>query len=245
TSDQSEQIKRLQNEVATLQAQLVELRSRLSGRSMMFTGENGRNCPIKKRLMRGMNDQEVGNLQEILATDPEIYPEGRKTGYFGQLTQNALLKLQRKAGLAETGVVDEATTAKINELLAKTGGCSGRIPFGLLKKLNPDSISRPKTDTPVVISGVNVSSVGATSAMIAWQTDGLSTGKVHFSLTTPVLGGAEGGGVGFDYVPATTHSLTLNNLRPGTTYYYYVAAYGANSNSLSKTAEASFVTIGQ
>lgn len=61
------------------------------------------------RLMRGAKGPEVKDLQEILKSDPSVYPEGLVTGYYGPLTQKAVRKLQQRFGLSQTGVVDEAT----------------------------------------------------------------------------------------------------------------------------------------
>lgn len=55
----------------------------------------------------GEESDEVKQLQSLLAQDKNIYPEGLITGYFGQLTQRAIKRLQKQYGLPETGVVDE------------------------------------------------------------------------------------------------------------------------------------------
>jgi len=57
----------------------------------------------------GSRSEEVKFIQEILKTDPNIYPEGYVTGYYGPLTTEAIKKLQKKCGLPETGVLDENT----------------------------------------------------------------------------------------------------------------------------------------
>jgi peptidoglycan hydrolase-like protein with peptidoglycan-binding domain len=58
---------------------------------------------------RGQKGDEIKNLQEILREDPNIYPEGQVTGYFGSLTEKAIKKIQARCGLPETGQLDEAT----------------------------------------------------------------------------------------------------------------------------------------
>lgn len=60
-------------------------------------------------LRQGARGPEVEDLQNILKTDPSIYPEGLVTGYYGPLTKKAIQKLQRKFNLPQTGEVDEKT----------------------------------------------------------------------------------------------------------------------------------------
>jgi peptidoglycan hydrolase-like protein with peptidoglycan-binding domain/chitodextrinase len=55
---------------------------------------------------QGRQGPEVVYLQQLLATNPELYPEGRVTGYFGPLTEAALKRFQRKYEIPQTGVVD-------------------------------------------------------------------------------------------------------------------------------------------
>lgn len=87
---------------------------------------------IYKELKRGMSGEDVKLLQEMLATDPDIYPEGFTTGYFGPLTEKAVKKFQALAGIEEDGVVGSKTLSKINELLEEGAGSSGKVPPGLL-----------------------------------------------------------------------------------------------------------------
>ena len=87
---------------------------------------------ILKQLKPGMTSEEVKQLQELLSTDPEIYPEGFVTGYFGRLTEKAVKRFQKKICLEEVGAVGPKTLSKINELLTEGAGNSGKIPKGLL-----------------------------------------------------------------------------------------------------------------
>ncbi|MCR4275208.1 MAG: carboxypeptidase regulatory-like domain-containing protein [Candidatus Wolfebacteria bacterium] len=88
---------------------------------------------IKKltlRLMQGITDNEVKSLQEFLAKDSDVYPEGIISGYFGTATRRAVQRFQEKYGIAKSGNlgygdVGPATRAKINQLLA---GSSANVP---------------------------------------------------------------------------------------------------------------------
>ena len=87
---------------------------------------------LTKRLWRGMRGKDVSLLQEFLATDLDVYPEGLVTGYFGPLTQRAVKRFQKKMGVEEVGLVGPKTLSKINELLTEGAGSSGKVPPGLL-----------------------------------------------------------------------------------------------------------------
>ena len=69
-----------------------------------------------KTLRLGMTDAEVFNLQKVLSLDPNIYPEGKITGYFGKATEAAVKRFQQKYGIRVTGEVGPQTRAKLNEL---------------------------------------------------------------------------------------------------------------------------------
>ena len=80
---------------------------------------------FKSNLRFGSRGSEVKELQKCLAKDPEIYPEGEVTGYFGNLTKKAVIKFQEKyrAEILEpfdlekgTGEVKKLTRNKLNEI---------------------------------------------------------------------------------------------------------------------------------
>ncbi|MEK7473486.1 MAG: serine hydrolase [Patescibacteria group bacterium] len=77
--------------------------------------------PITQTLVYGSVGTDVRRLQEILARDSEVYPEGLVTGRFLPLTLAAVKRFQVKHGVAKPGVlgygvVGPATRAKIAEL---------------------------------------------------------------------------------------------------------------------------------
>jgi ABC-type transport system substrate-binding protein len=80
---------------------------------------------FKSNLSTGSQGSEVTELQKCLAKDPEVYPEGDVTGYFGSKTKEAVTKFQEKYkedvldpyGLTQgTGTVRQSTRAKLNEI---------------------------------------------------------------------------------------------------------------------------------
>lgn len=74
---------------------------------------------IMSQLRQGMRGKQVELLQTVLAADPEIYPEGFITGFFGNLTANAVKRFQKKHGLQQVGSVGPKTKVKLNEFLVK------------------------------------------------------------------------------------------------------------------------------
>lgn len=81
---------------------------------------------FRTTLYYGQANSEVKRLQSFLAKDKTIYPEGLVTGYFGLLTQQAVIRFQEKyaadilapQGLTKgTGIVGPLTLKKLNELI--------------------------------------------------------------------------------------------------------------------------------
>ena len=85
---------------------------------------------ITKELKYGDQEYQVKLLQTWLKQDPTVYPRGITSGFFGLLTQQAVTLFQEKyasdilapQGLTKgTGIVDDYTRIKLNELYAQTG----------------------------------------------------------------------------------------------------------------------------
>ena len=72
---------------------------------------------LTKEINPGARSDEVMKLQELLAQDPSVYPDGIVSGYYGPKTVAAVRKFQAKHGLPVVGRVGPSTLAKINEVL--------------------------------------------------------------------------------------------------------------------------------
>lgn len=68
-------------------------------------------------LSLGSKGDAVKALQALLAANPNIYPEGLITGYFGKATERALKRLQKENGLEQVGSVGPRTRQLLNRLL--------------------------------------------------------------------------------------------------------------------------------
>jgi len=73
-------------------------------------------------LYKGLQSEDVRRFQTLLATKPEIYPEGKITGYFGSLTEKAVQNFQLNYGIVVSkddpgfGYVGPTTRAKLQEV---------------------------------------------------------------------------------------------------------------------------------
>ncbi len=138
TTDTEALIESLRQQIETLRVQMLELQSQLrvaSGgqeEAQEVKEELKSTIRIARHLEVGARGEDVTLLQELLASDPEVYPEGLVTGYYGPLTYGAVKNFQKKMGVEEVGVVGPKTMSKINQLLEEGAGASGNIPPGLL-----------------------------------------------------------------------------------------------------------------
>jgi len=83
-------------------------------------------CPFEKVAGLSKSNQSgksgyVFLLQFVLGIDQEVYPERYMTGYFGDLTTQALKRYQSKNGISATGVVDSETIVKLCEEYTSQG----------------------------------------------------------------------------------------------------------------------------
>ncbi len=74
---------------------------------------------FNRDLKFGLRSASVRDLQTVLSTMPDIYPEGQITGYFGPLTLAAVKRFQTKYGIPATGFVGPLTRAKLNQLFGQ------------------------------------------------------------------------------------------------------------------------------
>src|SRR3989344_5169845 len=113
---QQELIQKLKQQIATLQVQieaLIQAQLKVKG----TVQEIRQTLQLAKQLRRGMSGDDVKRLQEILSTDPEVYPEKLVTGFFGPATERAVKRLQKLMGVEQVGNVGPKTLSKLNEIL--------------------------------------------------------------------------------------------------------------------------------
>jgi len=272
----------LEELIQSLQQQIEALKAQIEALTVQIGSLKGVKKEVKepekeikatlrliRRLQIGMTGEDVELLQEILATDQDVYPEGLVTGYFGSLTRNAVKKFQKIAGIEQVGLVGPKTLSRINQLLEEGAGASGKVPPGLLiapgirkklgfepqplpgqvlppgiaKKLVGETPTPPEDTTAPVISDVTAIDITATSAKITWVTDEEADSKVWYDTVTPL--------VVTDLTPTETsselvldHEIELSDLTPNTAYYYLVSSADASDNTTTSTEET-FTTLSE
>lgn len=129
-SDTQALIQQLQELVNSLKVQIEELRAKIETQEKELAVVKSE-IQFNTFLSRGSTGDEVRQLQGVLKTDPEIYPEGLVTGFFGPITEAAIKRFQQKHGIESLGIVGPKTRAKLNEFITEGAGASGIIPSGL------------------------------------------------------------------------------------------------------------------
>jgi hypothetical protein len=109
----AEEIASLLEQIKTLQKKIDELRQE----QVKLQQSIHENVLLAAELHEGMSSEDVKLLQEMLAADREIYPEGLVTGFYGPRTKEAVMRFQRKHGLEAVGFVGPRTRSLFNSFL--------------------------------------------------------------------------------------------------------------------------------
>ncbi len=113
------------DKVALLKKQIQETQAKIAQKIGQSQGQGafGATPPafgvFAKNIAPGQKDDEVKRLQQLLATDKDIYPNGVANGIFGPATMRAVKAFQKKYGLAQVGSVGPLTRKKLQEVFGK------------------------------------------------------------------------------------------------------------------------------
>ena len=129
STDEAAHLATLLETIQQLQAQISELQAQLAAQRSAVRAVQ---TEIRTALREGMRSEEVRQVQELLASDPEIYPEGLVTGYYGPLTRQAIERFQERHRVPAVGMVDDDTRALINQYFAERTDRAD-APGGLLR----------------------------------------------------------------------------------------------------------------
>ncbi len=163
SSDTAALIKELQSLVISLQTQINELKTKLETTQQEVAVVKSE-VQFTTFLSQGAQGDEVKQLQELLKQDPDIYPEGTVTGFFGPATEAAVRRFQEKNGIAALGVIGPKTRAKLNDLIAQGAGRSGVIPPGSVRTLGQSGVEATTTTLLASTTSLLASTTAATIA---------------------------------------------------------------------------------
>lgn len=99
----------------------------------------------------------------------------------------------------------------------------------------------PNDTTAPLISNINSSAVGSTTATIGWSTNESSNSKIYYGTESPLSLSATTTLTFADGVLVTSHSLSLSSLTASTTYRYVVESRDTAGNTAT-SSENSFST---
>lgn len=182
----------------------VEAYSPITGSTTLRVGSKGENVRI---------------LQQLLASDSNIYPSGAQDGSFGPLTKNAVIQFQIAYSLGADGIVGPATRSKVNSVVAEGRGID---------------VSAPQIyNLSVVPSGRNVS-VSLSSSEAVKGTVFFDTIPINWnnwndavmSLAVPAISGTQN----TDSTFSLNKQFNLNNLSANTVYYYTLTITDQSGN---------------
>lgn len=174
---------------------------------------------INQQLDFGERNSDVTSLQEFLAGDPSVYPQGLVTGYFGVLTRSAVMNFQAKYGIAQAGRVGPLTLAKMNELIGS--GVANTSGPAIVMQSGPQV-----TSTTAVFNWMTTNRVALGRVYYSTSPLQMNEGDINsngFAVTTGQLGS-------YDGVARSSQSSTLTGLQPNTTYYYTIVATDLGGN---------------
>ena len=185
-------------------------------------------APINSQLGFGATGNEVIKLQTFLASNQHLYPSGIISGYYGNLTRNAVMQFQLYYGIPAIGRVGPMTLAKMNEAISSGYGIDIYAPI-------VSNIAVQKTNT---------------SATFTWYTSESAKGKLFYS-TTPfniresggmhteptIIGGTNVLAINFQ----NSQTITIQGLQPNTLYYYIIESTDASGN-IGVTTQSTFTT---
>lgn len=119
-------------QMEALKAEFAALVSAVKPSGAVLGAQTSSKPVFTMSLEPGETNDDIKKIQKLLATDPEIYPYGVASGFFGPKTEEGIKNFQTRFGLNAVGVVGPATKALL-ELFFNTYP-DGNYPTDVLKK---------------------------------------------------------------------------------------------------------------
>jgi hypothetical protein len=182
---------------------------------------------VSSTLDFGATGGDVTALQQFLATDATIYPEGLVTGYFGSLTMAAVQRFQCKQSIVCSG---DASSTGYGRVGPRTlAAINAAIGGGVVVSGGGD-VSAP------AISNVIVTKT-QTGATVTWSTNESARGVLYYSTSMPGIveatdssGAILAGTAVNESTLGFNHSLSITGLQRNTWYYYVIGSTDASGN---------------
>jgi peptidoglycan hydrolase-like protein with peptidoglycan-binding domain len=128
-------------------------------------------------LAYGETNDDIAKIQTLLATDPEIYPYGVVSGFFGPNTEEAIRNLQTRVGLDPVGAIGPATTELLEGYMRMYP--SGDFPADALKQ-KPQVLGASTTAPPSTPSSPTTGTVSGSNPLL-WVDAEHDRGEVEVS----------------------------------------------------------------
>ncbi len=164
----------------------------------------------------GSRGTQVSTLQTYLSEDPNIYPSGLVTGYFGSLTNSGVKRFQTQNMLTSDGIVGPMTRSVLNA--NSSGGVN-----------TTGDVYAPQLINAYISTNRN-------SVVVNWNTNELARSSVYYS-TSPLTPSEMGNNVYINGNVAATdlnfktgNSITIENLQPNMVYYYMLYSIDQSGN---------------
>ena len=214
---------------ARIQALQAELDSLPTGTAGGTTGgtqtPSGISCPnIARNLSVGLEGADVTQLQRYLASDPNIYPEGIVSGYFGMLTQRAVQRWQASRGIVSSGTPDTtgygAVGPRTREALRNCGGGVHVDPgeVGALLRVTPIT-----GNSPLTVSATATINTARSCSFAVYKIDfGDGTGTTDLTVPSGVC-------------QELTHTITHTYTNPGN--YIVTLSIGTHKTTVRVTVD--------
>jgi chitodextrinase len=106
------------------------------------------NAPVfTRQLDIGSTGSDVSALQRFLASYGNVYPAKLVTGYYGQLTADAVSSYQRAIGIPVAGRVGPLTLQTLNKEAGSQGGTAGATSSGAANTTTTQTQTQTQTQT--------------------------------------------------------------------------------------------------
>ncbi len=195
---------------------------------------------LLRQLKLGDSGSDVSLLQLFLAEDPNVYPEGLVTGYFGQLTRDAVKRFQTTNGLPAVGRMGPQTLSLINMHLTSGTAVGGNTSITTPDVPNTGTLGVGDRMAPVILT-VESSLVTRDTASVSWTTNEPTRGHIFYGNKWPYIVLHNPIAIADQYT--MQHQTMISGLIPGERYYYKIAVTDAAGNTTINTIPYTLDTL--